>query len=89
MAGERRFNENCAACRGVSPAGSQRRPPLVHRIYEPGHHADGSFYNAVRNGVRAHHWSFGDMPPRPGVSPDAVALIISYVRELQRANGIN
>ncbi len=87
--GERMFNENCATCHGANAAGSDQGPPLVHKIYEPGHHADGSFYNAVRNGVRAHHWNFGDMPPQPGVSADAVSRIIAYVRTLQRANGIN
>ena len=71
-AGEQQFNEKCATCHGVNAAGSDQGPPLIHKIYEPGHHADGSFYNAVQNGVRAHHWNFGDMPPQPGVNAGAV-----------------
>jgi hypothetical protein len=44
---------------------------------------------AVKNGVRAHHWRFGDMPPVEGVSDEDATKIVAYVRELQRANGIN
>jgi mono/diheme cytochrome c family protein len=82
------FATNCAACHGPGAAGSDKGPPLVHKIYEPSHHHDGSFYRAVRQGVRSHHWSLGDMPPVPGVSDGEVGRIIAYVRELQRAAGI-
>lgn len=88
--GEQLFNENCAACHGAKAAGQQGvAPPLVHVIYEPSHHADAAFYRAASQGVRGHHWPFGNMPPVPGVSRDDVTAIIAYVRELQRANGIN
>jgi hypothetical protein len=60
----------------------------VHRIYDPGHHADEAFLLAVRRGVRAHHWQFGDMPAVSAVSPDEVKLIIAYVRDLQKRAGI-
>jgi len=60
----------------------------VHKIYEPGHHGDISFQRAAEFGVKAHHWRFGDMPPVPGISADQVSLLVRYVRELQRANGI-
>lgn len=86
--GKALFDKTCATCHGKNAAGGETGPPLVHRIYEPSHHADGSFYLAVRNGVRAHHWRFGDMPPQPDVSNDDVTKIIAYVRALQRANGI-
>ena len=69
--------------------GTDRGPPLVHPYYAPGHHADAAFYQAVRVGVTAHHWHFGDMPPRPEVSMDQVGRILAYVRALQRANGID
>ncbi len=82
------FDRNCVACHGANAAGGQGGPPLVHKIYEPGHHADISFVLAVKNGVRQHHWSFGSMPPIPGVSEAEVGQIITYVRTLQRANGI-
>ena len=63
-------------------------PPLVHNIYEPGHHGDEAFQRAVAVGVRRHHWPFGDMPPVEGLSRADVALIVAYIRELQSANGI-
>ena len=63
-------------------------PPLVHNIYNSGHHADASFHFAVRAGARQHHWRFGDMPPQEQVTDDEVPAIIAYVRELQQANGI-
>ena len=48
-----------------------------------------AFELAVRRGVRAHHWRFGDMPPQPTITPDAIHMITRYVRELQQANGID
>lgn len=87
--GERAFNASCAACHGANAGGTDVGPPLIHRIYEPSHHSDYAFELAVANGVRAHHWRFGNMPPRPGLTRADVASIITYVRELQRANGIN
>jgi len=88
VTGEKAFNANCLACHGANAGGSDKGPPLVHQIYEPGHHADMSFVLAVRRGVRAHHWKFGNMPPQPDVSDAEIAAIIRYVRELQVANGI-
>ncbi len=82
------FARNCAACHGDNGAGSESGPPLVHVIYEPNHHGDGSFYMAVAKGVRAHHWRFGNMMPVDGVSETEVRAIIAYIRTLQRANGV-
>ncbi len=86
--GRNLFDANCVACHGKNAAGSENGPPLVHIIYEPNHHADFSFQLAVKRGVRAHHWKFGNMPPVPNMSDPKIALITKYVRELQRANGI-
>ena len=88
QAGEIAFNANCSLCHGANAAGTNLGPPLVHKIYEPNHHQDFSFRNAVQNGVPAHHWQFGNMPPAPQVAEDDIERIICYVRELQRANGI-
>ena len=87
-AGARLFAANCASCHGTNASGTEQGPPLVHKIYEPGHHPDANFQRAVKNGVMSHHWHFGHMPPVPGLSQKDVARIISFVRELQRANGI-
>lgn len=88
-AGEVAYNNSCAACHGENAAGQEGvAPPFVHHIYEPGHHGDRAFLVAALSGVRAHHWPFGDMPPVEGVTEHDVAQIITYVRALQRANGI-
>ena len=87
-AGEQVFNANCALCHGPNASGTGLGPPLVHKIYEPGHHQDFTIQSAVRNGVPAHHWPFGNMPPVPAVSDEEIPNIICYIRELQRANGI-
>lgn len=89
LIGKAIFDANCADCHGDSAAGvNGLAPPLIHQIYVPSHHADRTFYAAVANGVRGHHWPFGDMPAIKGVSQDEVKEIITYIRELQRANGI-
>ncbi len=82
------FAQNCAGCHGDHASGGEGGPPLIHIIYEPSHHPDRTFYSAVKNGVRQHHWRFGNMPPINGVDEDAVAIIVAYLREVQRANGI-
>lgn len=87
--GKRAYDAVCAECHGDNAAGRNGMgPPLVHKIYEPSHHADAAFLLAVRNGVRAHHWNFGNMPPQQGLTDADVKGITRYVRELQRANGI-
>ncbi len=82
------FESKCAKCHGPEAQGTDQGPPLVHKIYEPGHHADVAFYLAVRRGVPAHHWPFGNMPPIEGVSDEDIEQIVAYVRGLQRAAGI-
>lgn len=87
--GERAYEATCAACHGENGVGRDGRgPPLVHKIYEPSHHGDFAFERAVQLGVRSHHWPFGDMPPQTDVTIADVKAIVSYVRTLQRANGI-
>ena len=86
--GEKAFNATCAQCHGENGAGTEQGPPLIHDIYNPGHHADEAFRRAVRLGVRRHHWPYGDMPRQEDVKPSEVEAIIKYVRELQSANGI-
>lgn len=87
--GAKAFKTVCAQCHGDNASGSDKGPPLVHDFYNPGHHADGAFFTAVKRGVQAHHWPFGNMPPQPSVSEKQVSEIVQYVRELQQANGIH
>ena len=86
--GEAVFKANCAACHGLNAAGTKLGPPLIHDIYNPGHHSDEAFYLAAATGVRQHHWPYGDMPAQSQVSREDVTLIIRFVREMQEANGI-
>jgi mono/diheme cytochrome c family protein len=89
IVGEIAFNQYCAACHGINVVGQVGvAPPLVHKIYEPSHHGDASFVSAAKVGVPQHHWPFGSMPPVDGITDDEIVTIIHYIRELQRANGI-
>ncbi len=89
-AGAELYGAHCAVCHGPDAAGrADTAPPLVHEIYEPGHHPDAAFIAAVELGVHAHHWDYGDMPAVPGLDRDDIAEITAYVRALQRANGIH
>lgn len=87
--GRRVYDASCASCHGEAALGTDSGPPLVHVIYEPGHHADAAFLLATIRGVRAHHWGFGDMPPRPEVSREQAQEIVGYVRWLQREAGVH
>ena len=82
------FEQTCAVCHGANAAGTGKGPPLVHDLYNPGHHDDESFVRAAAQGVRSHHWPFGDMPPQSHVTEPQARAIARYVRELQEANGI-
>ena len=86
--GKAAFDVNCAACHGANASGSEKGPPLVHDIYNPGHHSDAAFVVAANRGVRQHHWRSGNMPPQPQVSDEELTAIVRYVRELQEANDI-
>lgn len=86
--GEAKFKANCAVCHGAEAAGTDHGPALVHKIYEPNHHGDAAFQRAAANGVRAHHWGFGNMPKIEGVTPADVDHITQYIRWLQRQAGI-
>jgi mono/diheme cytochrome c family protein len=86
--GRRIFQQHCIACHGSRARGTSHGPPLIHATYRPAHHGDLAFYQAVRNGVRQHHWHFGDMPPVPEVSPEQAAHVLAWVRAEQRRAGI-
>ena len=89
LLGKNIFDLKCQSCHGINAAGRHEiGPPLVHKIYEPSHHSDQSFYRAVALGVKSHHWRFGNMAAIEDLTKADVKAIISYVRELQRENGI-
>ena len=81
------YRQNCQSCHGAEARGTERGPSLLRGIYAPNRHANLAFHLAVKNGVRAHHDSKGDMPPLQ-VSPEDVEHAIQYVRELQVKAGV-
>lgn len=88
--GKQVFDVACASCHGANAVGQDGlAPPLIHKIYEPSHHGDESFQRAAALGVQAHHWSYGNMPAIEGLTRGDVTMIVAYIRELQRSNGIN
>ena len=88
--GAKIFDIKCVMCHGANGEGVDGvGPPLIHIYYEPNHHADQAFQLAVAQGVRQHHWTFGNMPPIEGLTRGDVAMITAYIREVQRANGID
>ena len=86
--GRMNYDAFCASCHGKTAGGTDKGPTFISRIYHPGHHGDASFYLAPQNGVRAHHWRFGNMPRVEGVSEEQLKSILDYVRAVQKANGL-
>jgi len=86
--GQAAFGTYCASCHGADAGGTGSGPTFIDRIYHPGHHGDMAFVMATRQGSRAHHWNFGDMPPVAGVSDAEIADIVAFIRAVQKANGI-
>ena len=85
--GEAVFQGTCAACHGTDLSGTDQGPPLLHAFYKPGHHSDYAIVSAVQNGAGQHHWRFGNMPAQTHITEDQLVRLISYIREMQRANG--
>ena len=88
LSGQRAYDANCASCHGAYGLGTDKGPPFLNPIYNPGHHPDASFARAVAQGVRQHHWRFGDMPAQPQIDRAQLDAIVQYVRAVQQANGI-
>jgi len=88
MAGRADYNAFCAECHGINGSGTDKGPTFVHAVYNPGHHSDAAFARAVAQGVRQHHWRFGDMPAQPEVTDAQLEAIVRYVRAVQESNGI-
>lgn len=81
------YQANCASCHGADLRGTALGPSHLSVVYQPGHHGDGAFALAAINGVRAHHWGFGDMAPISGLSQEDLDRIVTFVRETQRIEG--
>ena len=86
--GQLLYEEHCSSCHGVKLDGTDQGPPLLHPYYKPSHHGDESFYRAALQGVRQHHWSFGDMPPVDAMTADKMDSLVPYVRYYQQRKGL-
>jgi hypothetical protein len=84
--GQSLYREKCGSCHGTWGDGSDKGPPLMHKLYVPSHHGDKSFYRAAMQGVQAHHWPFGDMPPVTS-SPLAIWRYATGARYYQALDG--
>ena len=78
------FDVKCSSCHGIDLKGSETGPPLLHVFYVPSHHSDEAFYKAALDGVRAHHWQYGDMPPIAGMTKKKMDRVIPYIRYYQQ-----
>ena len=85
--GEALYEAHCATCHGSDLRGTAAGPSQLSVIYQPGHHPDEAYALAVLNGVRSHHWDFGDMAPVPGLTKPRIDAIVAYVRQMQRTEG--
>ena len=86
--GRMNYDAFCASCHGKTARGTDKGPTFISRVYHPGHHGDAAFFVAPRDGARAHHWHFGNMPPVEGVTEAQLKTILRYVRAVQRTNGL-
>ena len=78
------YDKYCSSCHGIDLTGSDKGPPLIHPFYKPSHHGDEAFYRAALEGVRQHHWEFGDMQPVMGMTPKKMDKLMPYVRYYQQ-----
>lgn len=81
------YAESCASCHGGDLGGTDKGPSHLSIVYEPNHHNDESFRNAIANGVPQHHWEFGNMPAVGGLSDADVEAVIAFVRAEQERQG--
>lgn len=81
------YQESCASCHGSDLRGTDQGPSQFSVVYEPNHHSDASYRAAIVDGVVAHHWGFGDMPPIEGLDDRQIDAVIAYIRSQQDEHG--
>ncbi|MDW3221077.1 MAG: cytochrome c [Acidimicrobiales bacterium] len=81
------YAQTCASCHGADLQGTDKGPSHLSIVYEPNHHTDASFRNAIANGAAQHHWNFGDMPSIDGLTGEEVDAVIAFVRAEQERQG--
>ena len=86
--GQLLYEKYCSSCHGLELDGTDTGPPLVHPFYKPSHHGDKAFYRAALQGVRQHHWNFGDMMPVAGMTPGKMDKVLPYIRYYQQQKAL-
>jgi len=83
------LNAKCAECHGVDgTGGSKKGPPILHPMYRTEIFPDYQFKRSVREGKREKNWRFGPMPAMPELSDADLDAAIAFVREVQKASGV-
>ncbi len=82
--GQLLYEKYCSSCHGLQLDGSDQGPPLIHPFYKPSHHGDKSFYRAALQGIKQHHWNFGDMKPVEGMTRGKMNSVVPFVRYYQQ-----
>jgi mono/diheme cytochrome c family protein len=87
------FAEECAGCHGRLGRGTERGPNLIHPDFGPRVLSDARIRRAVREGVPArpgvgYRGGTIDMPPASNLSERSLNRMVTFLREIQRANGI-
>ncbi len=77
----------CASCHGEDLRGTAKGPSQLSIVYEPNHHNDDTYRNAIRNGVAQHHWAYGNMPIVEDITDQQIELVINYIRTQQQQLG--
>ena len=77
----------CASCHGEDLRGTTKGPSQLSIVYEPNHHNDDAYRNAIRNGVAQHHWAYGNMPTIEDITDQQIELVINYIRTQQQQLG--
>ena len=85
-AGHDTYLARCADCHGPRAEGTDRGPSLLHPAYRAEAMGDAAYRAAVRRGVRARLWGYGDMPAIPGVPGEELDAVIAFLRAVQAAS---
>jgi len=86
--GKQLFQQHCVRCHGQRLEGSSSGPSLLHPYYKPEHHGDLSIYLAIYQGVRQHHWQFGNMPAFKNLTAEDAGHLLRYIRSEQVIAGL-
>ena len=83
------FTEQCAVCHGRVAEGTGRGPGLIQPGYGPDRVSDDAFRRAMRAGVEPRRRGAAGMPAIPALTDRDADQVVTFLRALQRENGID